>query len=192
MGIYWIEKILLLRRDSKPLPTGSDMAQAMVEFYIDLVILIYSLGNCVWEYTVFNTMHWSTWISFIICSIFYLLPKERVLEFILKIGIDNATEESYDAKSPTFLDDYDRRNPVTAEEAKRIWIENQQQQNSEMNQINQLMSAKQLDISIYRYHYNIMQQQSRQQILMTNHKSFSKVHPEFKTENNYNLKKLQY
>lgn len=26
MGIYWIEKILLLRRDSKPLPTGSDMA----------------------------------------------------------------------------------------------------------------------------------------------------------------------
>lgn len=69
-------------------------------------------------------MHWSTWISFIICSVFYLTPKERVLEFILKIGIDNATEDSYDSRSSTFLDDYDRRNPVTADEAKRIWIEN--------------------------------------------------------------------
>ncbi|CAD8106767.1 unnamed protein product [Paramecium sonneborni] len=192
-GIYWIEKILLLRRDSKPLPTGSDMAQAMVEFYIDLSILLYSLGNCIWEYIIFETMHWSTWISFIICSLFYLFPKDRLLDCIFKIGVDNATQESYDLKYPTFLDDYDRRNPVTAEEAKRIWIESQQQQsNLDMQQLNQIMSAKQLDVSIYRYHFNIMQQQSRQQFLMTHHRSFLKVHPEFKTENNYNLKKLQY
>lgn len=43
IGIYWIEKILLLRRDSRPLPTGSEMALEMVEFYVDLVILIYSV-----------------------------------------------------------------------------------------------------------------------------------------------------
>lgn len=41
--IYWTEKFLLLKRDSKPAPTGSAMAEAMVSFYIKLVLLLFSV-----------------------------------------------------------------------------------------------------------------------------------------------------
>lgn len=40
---YWTEKYLLLRRYSKPAPTGSAMAEAMVDFYIELILLLYSV-----------------------------------------------------------------------------------------------------------------------------------------------------
>lgn len=74
-----------------------------------------------WEYIVFNEIHIITLVSLIICGVFYFLPKERVFGWIVNIHIDNATEESYDEKASTFLDDYDRRNPITADEAKLKW-----------------------------------------------------------------------
>lgn len=40
---YWTEKYLLLRRYSKPAPTGSAMAEAMIEFYIELLLLLFSV-----------------------------------------------------------------------------------------------------------------------------------------------------
>lgn len=41
--IYWTEKYLLIRRDSKPAPTGSAMAEAMIDFYIELILLLFSV-----------------------------------------------------------------------------------------------------------------------------------------------------
>jgi len=41
--IYWTEKYLLLRRDSKPAPTGSAMAEAMIDFYIELILMLFSV-----------------------------------------------------------------------------------------------------------------------------------------------------
>lgn len=43
--IYWTEKYLLVRRDSKPAPTGSAMAEAMVDFYIELILLLFSVNT---------------------------------------------------------------------------------------------------------------------------------------------------
>ena len=40
---YWTEKYLLLRRQSKPPPTGSAMVEAMVEFYVELILIIFSV-----------------------------------------------------------------------------------------------------------------------------------------------------
>jgi hypothetical protein len=40
---YWTEKYLLLRRDSKPAPTGSAMAEAMIAFYVELIFLLFSV-----------------------------------------------------------------------------------------------------------------------------------------------------
>ena len=43
--LYWAEKYLLVRRDSKPAPTGSAMAEAMVDFYIELILLLFSVNE---------------------------------------------------------------------------------------------------------------------------------------------------
>lgn len=43
VAIYWVEKILLLRRDSKPAPTGSDMAEEMVDFFGEFTLLLYAV-----------------------------------------------------------------------------------------------------------------------------------------------------
>lgn len=43
IAVYWTEKFLLLKRDAKPPPTGSAMAEAMIEFYIELVLIVYSV-----------------------------------------------------------------------------------------------------------------------------------------------------
>lgn len=43
--VYWIEKVLLLRRDSKPLPTGSAMAEDMIDFYGEFILLVYAVLN---------------------------------------------------------------------------------------------------------------------------------------------------
>lgn len=41
--VYWAEKILLLRRDSKPAPTGSELAEEMVDFFGEFTILLYAV-----------------------------------------------------------------------------------------------------------------------------------------------------
>lgn len=51
-----------------------------------------------------------------------MIPIEKVFGCIVNLGKDNATKESYDEKFLTFYDDYDRRNPVTLDEAKEKWI----------------------------------------------------------------------
>lgn len=41
--VYWTEKVLLLRRDSKPAPTGSELAEEMVDFFGEFTILLYAV-----------------------------------------------------------------------------------------------------------------------------------------------------
>lgn len=60
--LYWTEKFLLVKRDAKPPPTGSAMAEAMIEFYIELVFIVYAAGCCIWEYLIFDELHWVTWL----------------------------------------------------------------------------------------------------------------------------------
>ncbi|CAD8126273.1 unnamed protein product [Paramecium sonneborni] len=120
--IYWTEKYLLLRRDSKPAPTGSAMAEAMIDFYIELILLLFSLGCTLWEWINYDEIHILTWIQLGLSTLHYLIPIQSICGCIVDLGIDNATVESYDEKFLTFYDDYDRRNPVTADAAKEKWI----------------------------------------------------------------------
>lgn len=42
--IYWVEKFLLLRRDSKPAPLGSELAEEMIDFYGEFTLIIYAVN----------------------------------------------------------------------------------------------------------------------------------------------------
>ncbi|CAK82674.1 unnamed protein product (macronuclear) [Paramecium tetraurelia] len=125
--IYWAEKYLLVRRDSKPAPTGSAMAEAMVDFYIELILLLFSLGCTFWEWVNYDEVHILTWLQLGLSTLHYLIPINKICGCIVDLGIDNATVESYDEKYLTFYDDYDRRNPVTLDAAKEKWIKIQQE-----------------------------------------------------------------
>ncbi|CAD8121477.1 unnamed protein product [Paramecium sonneborni] len=120
--IYWTEKYLLIRRDSKPAPTGSAMAEAMIDFYIELILLLFSLGCTFWEWVNYDQVHYLTWLQLGFSTLHYLVPIQKVCGCIVDLGIDNATVETYDQKFLTFYDDYDRRNPVTLDSAKEKWI----------------------------------------------------------------------
>lgn len=41
--VYWVDKLLLLRRDSKPTPTGSDLSEEMVNFFGECTLMIFSV-----------------------------------------------------------------------------------------------------------------------------------------------------
>lgn len=41
--VYAVEKILIVKRNSKPPPTGSEMIEEMVDFYGELVLLVFSV-----------------------------------------------------------------------------------------------------------------------------------------------------
>ncbi|CAD8173577.1 unnamed protein product [Paramecium pentaurelia] len=138
--LYWAEKYLLVRRDSKPAPTGSAMAEAMVAFYIELILLLFSLGCTFWEWVNYDKVHVLTWLQLGFSTLYYLIPIKKICGCIVDLGIDNATVESYDEKFLTFYDDYDRRNPVTLDAAKEKWIKIQQetvQPNSQQKTNNQ-------------------------------------------------------
>lgn len=53
---------------------------------------------------------------------YYIFPTSELFGFIVNLNIDNATKVPYDKKYLTFYEDYDRRNPITADEAKAAWI----------------------------------------------------------------------
>ncbi|CAK66150.1 unnamed protein product (macronuclear) [Paramecium tetraurelia] len=125
--IYWTEKYLLIRRDSKPAPTGSAMAEAMIDFYIELILLLFSLGCTFWEWVNYDKVHILTWLQLGLSTLHYFIPISKICGCIVDLGIDNATLESYDEKFLTFYDDYDRRNPVTLDAAKEKWIKIQQE-----------------------------------------------------------------
>ena len=53
---YWIEKIMLLRRDKQPPPLGTTLAEEMVGFQIEVTIIMLAAGCCVWENFVYDEM----------------------------------------------------------------------------------------------------------------------------------------
>ncbi|CAK82673.1 unnamed protein product (macronuclear) [Paramecium tetraurelia] len=122
IGVCFTFISIVLRRDSKPAPTGSAMAEAMVDFYIELILLLFSLGCTFWEWVNYDKVHILTWLQLGLSTLHYLIPINKICGCIVDLGIDNATPSSYDANYLTFYDDYDRRNPVTLDAAKEKWI----------------------------------------------------------------------
>ncbi|CAK64281.1 unnamed protein product (macronuclear) [Paramecium tetraurelia] len=121
--IYWVEKILLLRRDSKPAPTGSEMAEEMIDFFGEFTLLIYAIGCLVWESILNDAIFPLTWAQFAIAVLNFLVPIDTIFDLFWKTE-DISTQEFYETQCFKFWDDYDRRNPITAEKAIETFLKN--------------------------------------------------------------------
>ena len=63
---------MLIRREAKPPPIGDDLAEEMVDFYIELAILVFAVtsqknyfkkvGCCLWEGIIYGIVHPATWV----------------------------------------------------------------------------------------------------------------------------------
>lgn len=113
---YWVEKYLLLRRYSIPEATGNQMAN----FYASILpyaLLIYAIGNHVFLNRLSNGKNthgqWSMWFM-----LAYILLPVRI---VLNLFTDNAKRDDtpcYSGSKFSFIQDYDRNNPMTSNHAK--------------------------------------------------------------------------
>ena len=76
--LYWIEKYLLVNRDAKPVPVGDDLAEEMINFYIELVFIVFGVGCVVWEKIVFDEVHIISYIQLGFGILYYILPIDLI------------------------------------------------------------------------------------------------------------------
>jgi hypothetical protein len=46
---FWVEKYLLLRRDTKPPPVSHELAEEMISFFVEMMIALLAIGCTIWE-----------------------------------------------------------------------------------------------------------------------------------------------
>jgi hypothetical protein len=81
----------------------------MVNFQIELAILIFGLGCCFWEYIIFEELNWFSMIQLGVAVLYYIIPTENQCRSHLGLH----STQKYDDVKHLFWDDYDRRNPLT-------------------------------------------------------------------------------
>ena len=117
---YWVEKYLLLRRHRVPETMGS----AMAKFYagtIPVGMILYAIGNYyfVFELSDEENDHgqWALWAMLA----YYILPIGFILDVItVKVKRDETLK--YDEAKFSFIQDYDRDNPMTENTAKAAYL----------------------------------------------------------------------
>jgi hypothetical protein len=113
---YWVEKYLLLRRYSIPETIGNQMA-VFYAAILPYALLLYSISNYyfLWDLSDGKNKHGQAAMWFMLAYI--LLP----VRIILNLFTDNISRDDsadyFDTKF-TFIQDYDRNNPMTSNEAK--------------------------------------------------------------------------
>ncbi|CAI2381736.1 unnamed protein product [Moneuplotes crassus] len=117
---YWVEKYLLLRRYSIPEAAGS----AMANFYANVLpfgMFLYALSNYLFlnELSDHENQHgqWALWFM-----IAYIVLPVRLLLNLFTDSIEKDGEMTYESRMTTFINDYDRSNPMTSNEARREFL----------------------------------------------------------------------
>lgn len=111
---YMLQKYLLLNRHASPLSVSDSMASYMLDFFIEIIIVLYAVGCIVFEKLIYDSISTVTWVQLIISLAFLLLPIPQIFSCLLHVQ-RKSTVGAYDDQA--FTDDYDRSNPVLAENA---------------------------------------------------------------------------
>ena len=117
---YWVEKYLLLRRFSVPETMGWEMAK----FYCSLVpygMLLYSISNYVFLYELSNHTNDHGQYSWWFTIAFVVFPVQTLLGMVIENVKRDENIKYTDAKF-TFIQDYDRSNPMSANKARAKYL----------------------------------------------------------------------
>jgi hypothetical protein len=102
---------------------SKELSEQMSDF-LELFLVSFAAGNCIWESLARPESHISTlnWITLIIAIVAYVLPNKFLASCILKDDDESYNNKKYDEVRHYFITDYDRANPITQEEAMREWF----------------------------------------------------------------------
>lgn len=126
---YWVDKAMLLRVNARPARLGSALNSSMQAF-IPLGCVLYSASTVFFFYD-YGVKQWAAGLAGCCISLAVLcFPTGSVARALssaklkkLSIGELSESDKTYDEAVLDFLDDYDRANPVTAQESTRQWVE---------------------------------------------------------------------
>ncbi|CAD8065296.1 unnamed protein product [Paramecium sonneborni] len=118
---YWVEKYLLVYRYSKGPTIGSQLAAEMVDTYIEFAILLFSIGNCIWQSLLQVEIHFLVWIQLSLGIIQYLFPLDQIFDNFIKVE-EPETQSTFEDNQTYIWDDYGKRNPVTMQTEIEQWI----------------------------------------------------------------------
>ncbi|EAR89597.2 transmembrane protein, putative (macronuclear) [Tetrahymena thermophila SB210] len=111
---FFVNKYKLLRRQSVPVPLGTELPEEMVDFYFEIIIVFYSLGCLAFEIVLYSETHVCTILMVVLSGVFYFAPINEYIDSKLQAESNYIEELPYkEAKSQGhFSSDYDRHNPV--------------------------------------------------------------------------------
>jgi hypothetical protein len=121
---YWVDKMLLIKRHSRPARLSGALADAMVRI-IPFAILIYAIMNYVFMWKLNSEDSYVAFVWMWIVVSYFVLPINMMLSCCRKkdISLFQSNQEDFETASVDFVDDYDRCNPVTAEKAYAAYLD---------------------------------------------------------------------
>lgn len=132
---YWLSKYLLLRRHSWPKRLSGNLSKVMIQV-LPWAVLLYSIMNYICM--IYLNPHESrpAFIWMLIMLAYTFFPLDGIFSCFTKSNIEiwenMYSKETYEEMATSFIDDYDRANPVTVNEGWE-WLADLMLKNNHLN-----------------------------------------------------------
>lgn len=111
---YWVDKILLLRRHARPNRLSGNLSEVMSQF-VPWAVLIYAVMTYVWMDALNPDQSQASFVWMLMVLGYIFLPIETFRKCRKADLGSYGKEADYEEAALSFVDDYDRENPVTSE-----------------------------------------------------------------------------
>ncbi|EAR90379.2 transmembrane protein, putative (macronuclear) [Tetrahymena thermophila SB210] len=118
---YWFDKYHLISRCSMPDYLSHHLPEAMADFYLEFMIVVFCIGNIVFENLLFNKSSGLTIAALVLAILFWVADFDAIVNCICSNDSNQTQVRRYEYYSQYFLTDYERSNPVTAMKAIEEW-----------------------------------------------------------------------
>lgn len=125
---YWVDKIILLRRHSRPRLLGMELSDYIL-MWLPILVMSYAACNFTVCYLEGQKNLVAPSCAFGLAALFWLLPFRLCLQ---RKSIEDNTEllerilpsyyDDYEKNAPHFIEDYARANPVTSKQGWSAWL----------------------------------------------------------------------
>lgn len=127
---YIVDKFMLLRVHARPDVLSDELDDAMLTF-VALGTLLYAATNMLFYFDFRYTAAVPGIVGLVTAFAYNIFPIQKIVKVLKRHFSSKITEQvnmsesekTYAEAMVDFVDDYDRCNPVTAEEGKRLWQE---------------------------------------------------------------------
>jgi uncharacterized membrane protein (GlpM family) len=132
---YWVSKILLLRRHTRPLRLSSDLSNAMMRI-IPFTVFMYALMTYVFNFVLESDSSAAALVMVWIMVAAIFIPVNTLCKCCRKTDLSEfktlyGEESNYEKEAIYFHEDYDRVNPVTKQEGMEFYRQLLEKQGTE-------------------------------------------------------------